>query len=307
MKTYRLKLKLQSSFLTPWHADTIFGSLCWVMAWRDGDVALQQFLHEYMNEPSFVLSDGMPGDLLPVPVHLQLTIKSEDFQKAKKLKKISWLAPQVFDAFRRGDSGIQVEDEVKAYTPFTTLHSSINRLTGTTGSDGSLFELPEYALDVEEIKTDFISIYIKTKEGHEDNVFSLFRDLSFLGFGKKKSVGKGSFELAGGLEPFDGFCDFEGSNGFVSLSHFVPSSKDPAEGFYKTMVKYGRLGGEYAFCGNPFKKPLLMLTAGSVLKTEGAVSPYYGRMVEGIAPAKPEVIQYGYAFAVPAVICLGGA
>ena len=302
MKTYRLKLKLQSSYLTPWHADTLFGSLCWVIAWREGDKALKSFLYEYKTDPSFILSDGMPGDLLPAPVHLSLAVKTDDFQKAKKLKKVSWLMPQVFDAFRRGVTDIQFEDVLKAIKPFTTLHSSINRLSGTTGSDGSLFELEEYALDVEEIKKDFISVYIKIKERYEDKVLSLFNDLSLVGFGKKKSVGKGSFELFGGLEPFGGFGDFEGATGFVSLSHFVPSSKDPTEGFYKTKVKYGKLGGEFTFGGNPFKRPLLMLAAGSALKTEGQVRPYYGRIVEGIAPAKPEVVQYGYAFAVPAVI-----
>lgn len=65
------------------------------------------------------------------------------------------------------------------------------------------------------------------------------------------------------------------------------------------MVKYGKLGGEYTFSRNPFKKPLIMLTAGSVFRVQQSVKPFYGRMIEGIAPSKPEVVHYGYAFSVP--------
>jgi CRISPR-associated protein Csm4 len=68
-------------------------------------------------------------------------------------------------------------------------------------------------------------------------------------------------------------------------------------------VKYGKLGGEFTFCGNPFKKPLVMIKTGSVFKTEKLPKEFYGRMIKEIAPAKPkEVVQYGYAFAVPIIV-----
>ena len=67
-------------------------------------------------------------------------------------------------------------------------------------------------------------------------------------------------------------------------------------------VKYGRLGGEFTFSGKPFKKPLIMIERGSVFGVNGPIAPFYGRMVEDIAPVKPKVVQYGYAFAVPAKI-----
>lgn len=309
MKTYRLKLKPQSSFLTPWQADTIFGSLCWIMAWREGDEALTQFLQEYKNgDPAFVLSDGMPGDLLPAPAHLALMSPQsktfEDYQEGKKLKKISWLTPEQFESARKGQLGIQHGESIKAFKSFTTLHSSINRISGTTGDEGSLFELPEYALESKGLKSETISVYLKIKDGWEEKVFSLFKDLSLMGYGKKKSVGKGAFEIVGQLEHFDGFNDFDGANGFISLSNFAPAANDPTEGFYKTFVKYGKLGGEFTFSGKPFKKPLMMLTTGSSFYSEGKLKSFYGRMVAGIAPAKLEVVQYGYAFAVPVVISI---
>ncbi len=304
MKTYRLKVKPQSSFLTPWQADTIFGNLCWIMAWREGEDVLKKFLSEYKNgNPAFVLSDGFPGDLLPTPVHLSLMEQKgesfEAYKKAKELKKVSWLSPDVFESVRKGNLDIEPAERAESFKTFTTLHSSINRVTGTTGEEGSLFELPEYAVEQNEI-----SIYLKIKDGWVEKVSSLFKDLSLTGYGKKKSVGKGAFEIIGQLELFDRFDDFNGSNGFMSLSNFVPAKNDPTDGFYKTLVKYGKLGGEFTFCGKPFKKPLMMLTTGSSFRVNGKINRFYGRMVAGIAPAKPEVVQYGYAFAVPVVISI---
>jgi CRISPR-associated protein Csm4 len=300
MKTYRLKLKPRSSFLTPWQADTIFGSLCWIMAWHRGKDELAKFLNEYKDgNPAFILSDGMPGDLLPAPVNLSLVVKTDDYQKAKSLKKTTWLKPDEFEMVRKGNFDINLYESIKPFKPFTTLHSSINRLSGTTGDKGSLFELEEYAINTKESMADYISVYLKIKDGYEDTVMSLFRDLSLSGYGAKKSAGKGSFDIIGGLEEFKKFVAFDGSNAFISLSNFVPAPDDPTEGYYKTIVKYGKLGGEYTFSSNPFKKPILMLTAGSVFLTNGILKQYYGCMIKDIAPAMSEAVHYGYAFAVP--------
>jgi CRISPR-associated protein Csm4 len=43
-----------------------------------------------------------------------------------------------------------------------------------------------------------------------------------------------------------------------------------------------------------------MIRTGSVFQTNGGPKEFYGRMItEGISPAKPEVLHYAYAFAVP--------
>lgn len=302
MKTYRLKLKPKSSFLTPWQSDTIFGGLCWAMAWRKGKAELAQFLNEYKTgNPAFILSDGMPGDLLPAPAHLSLIVKTDDYQKAKNLKKIAWLKPVDFEMLRKGHFKADLYENIKPFKPFTTMHSSINRITGTTGDDGSLFELLEYNLDAKETNADYLSVYLKIREGYEDTVMSLFSDLSSSGYGAKKSSGKGSFELAGGLEEFNGFSAFSGANAFISLSNFMPAPDDPTEGYYKTLVKYGKLGAEYAFSGTPFKKPLLLLTTGSVFRVN-SIKPFYGQMVKGVVTAICDIVQYGYAFDVPATV-----
>ena len=100
----------------------------------------------------------------------------------------------------------------------------------------------------------------------------------------------------------DGFAEPGGGTGIVRLSNWVPAHDDPQVGFYSTLVKYGKLGAELAVSENPFKFPLLMLTAGSSFYVEGEVKDYYGRLVTGIAPGAPQVVQYGYALVIPAVL-----
>ena len=85
---------------------------------------------------------------------------------------------------------------------------------------------------------------------------------------------------------------------FVSLSNFVPARNDPIEGTWQTIVKYGKLGEEYATGGNPFKRPLLMFTAGSTFY-DAPCREYYGRVVKDIAPSYHKVVQYALALPVP--------
>jgi CRISPR-associated protein Csm4 len=306
MKTYVLRVQPKSSFLTPWQADTIFGSLCWCLAWREGSESVLDLLNAYRRgEPPFVLSDGFPGDYLPAPAHLPLQMpKGQGFggyKEAKRAKKISWLTLNTFDSLRRTGTLTSVPDEIiNPFREFTTLHSSINRNSGTTGDEGSLFEMEEYEMRAGKDTQASLSVYLKVASGWEDKVVSLFTDLSLRGYGKKASVGKGAFSVEGELEPFNSFGEFDGANAFISLSNFVPGQADPTNGFYSKSVKYGRLGGEFTFSGKPFKKPLVTIDCGAVFVVNGSIAPFYGRMVDGIAPIKPEVVQYGYAFSVPA-------
>lgn len=289
-------------FVTPLQADTIFGHLCWLVRWTEGEDDLKDFLASFESAPPFILSDGFPGDLLPAPCHLPTLIpeglgEMATYDLRKSLKGIEWLTTADFNSVCKG----RLVDSVPAtrgFIPFSTLHSSINRITGTTGDEGSLYEIEEYATGDEH---EYISIYVKMVEGLEDRISGLFRNLGLMGYGRKRSVGRGSMEFIS-MEPFDGFGGIAGANGFISLSNFVPAETDPTDGFYRTMVKYGKLGGEFTFCGNPFKRPLMMISAGSAFKTDKAPDAFYGTMVKDIAPQKPEVVHYGYAFAVPAIL-----
>ncbi|ABO50158.1 CRISPR-associated protein, Csm4 family [Desulforamulus reducens MI-1] len=303
MKLYKLKIEPKSSQITPWHSDTIFGSLCWVLAQSRGQEKLRDFLHEYTgNCYPMVVSNGFPGDYLPKPMGGNTfntndnRIKQEAIrlaQKAKEAKKTNLLSLEEFNTIINNGQ-VEIKPKEKLYLENGVMHNQLSRLTGTT-SDGSLYELTETFWS-----SSHISIYLGISSGWEKEVFTLFEILSLKGFGKRISVGKGYFKIMDCTE-FKDLTIPESPNSIVTLSNYVPRSHDPYLGQYKTFVKYGKLGQNYAVSGNPFKKPLLMIMPGAVFWTENPQFAY-GRMVKGISPSYPEVVQCGCALAIPSYI-----
>lgn len=290
MKTYRVKLTINSGIQTMFQSDTIFGHLCWVVKYMEGDENLKKFLTPFINgEPPFLISNGFPEDLLPKPLSVDIYATLD---KRKDIKKTEFVDFNAFNNIRKC-----IECDLKSVQPIsyqTIPHNTINRQTGTTLAEGGLFSLEEYYVPN-------ISIYLKVKsETWKDKIANLLRELSNSGYGSKKSIGKGQFRIES-IEAFDKFEDIKKADGFVTLSNFCPGQDDPTEGLYKTFIKYGKLGEEFTYCGNPFKKPLLMIKAGSVFKINNAPKDFYGKMVSGISPVKPEVMQYAYAFPIPLV------
>lgn len=304
MRSYRIDIAVPSGFITPWQSDTLLGHLCWV-AERQGSFRNFKGATGLINlfratDIPFVISDGFPAGLLPAPITLKgrfLSKSSENLDRdsyalMKKAKKREYLSLEQFQAFQQGKVP-NLEIESKGFVKETTLHNKISRFTNTTGDAGSLFERDEiFAPDGK------VEIYAKVREGFEEDLQHLFQLLVYSGFGAKKSSGKGSCCLEN-FELFGGFENISNPVGFVTLSHYVPAQTDPTDGSYKTMVKYGKLGEEKTFSGNPFKKPLIMLKPGAVFKTAD-VKPYYGRIVENIDYfADSGVVQFGFGFAVP--------
>jgi len=291
MKIFRIKLKTQCGTLTPFQADTIFGHLCWVMAHREGENALEKFLVPFSEgKPPFLISDGFPEDLLPKPLSVDFLIDKPE--ERKELKKIEYINLEDFNEIIKGvkrKPKIQVNPVISSTMP----HNIISRDTYTTPPKGGVYSL-------EEIFIPFVSIYLKAfSNDWKNKVHHLFIELSKSGYGRKKSIGKGQFSVIG-IEEFKGFEEVKDADGFVTLSNFCPAQNDPTDGLYKTFVKYGKLSEEFACLGNPFKRPLIMIRNGAVFKTDGYSKEFYGYMVQdGIAPAKPEVVQYAYAFALP--------
>jgi CRISPR-associated protein Csm4 len=147
-----------------------------------------------------------------------------------------------------------------------------------------------------------ISLYVKVADQTwADEAKRLLDALAAGGYGAKKSAGYGHFVIEA-WGPFDGFQPIpeNDANGFISLSNWVPAASDPTEGYYATLVKYGKLGESLAASENPFKFPLVMLTAGSAFFSDGPPREWYGRLVSGVAPGHPHVVQYGLAFVLPA-------
>ncbi|MCX7926522.1 MAG: type III-A CRISPR-associated RAMP protein Csm4 [Candidatus Omnitrophica bacterium] len=292
MKVFQIILSTQSAISSLLQADTLFGHLCWLVKYFEGEEELARFLAPFTEgNPPFLISDGFPFNSLPKPFITDFNILNKEEEKL--IKSREWVTPRDFEKIRRAQK-IESLDDIKEEENFLyclTTHNTINRSDNSTLQQKGIYSNTELFIDE-------ISFYIKvTDKQWLNRVIDLFNKLSVFGYGRKRSIGKGRFKIKNVQEFF--WEDVEGANGFVTLSNFCPSENDPTEGVYKIFIKYGKLGSEFTFCGNPFKRPLLMLKTGSVFKTESHPKQYYGKMVKGVSPIKKEVVHYAYAFAVP--------
>ncbi len=304
MTDYRVKIRLLSPLGTPWQSDTVFGHLAWHVARKYGERAVQEFLEPFrQGSPPFVLSDGFPGDLLPrplLPVPLSQARSPADYAAMRARRKSLFVSLEDFSALRSGAGG-DWQPAPDPWVPWQIPHAAISRHTDTTtglrDDEGGNF----FLTDMEVLaQGDLLSLYLRADDEWADRVPQMLAELAPLGFGRDRSVGAGAFEVVE-MQPYNGFGDLPGANGFVSLSSYCPAQHDPTRGRWRVRLKYGKLG-EHAGGGYPFKRPLIQLEPGAVFLTNGPPRPYYGRAVAGVAPGFPEAIQCCYTLAVPAVL-----
>lgn len=176
------------------------------------------------------------------------------------------------------------------------MKNNINRLTGTTNDESNfkgLFNQKEYYYDTK----NTISIYFKIRKDFE--IKKIEKYLDFIqkdGFGKRKSTGKGFFEIISFEKNDTLFKNIKNPNGYIVLSNYIPKENDFDDIISsEIMTKRGKLGGEYSFSEKPFKKPIVLYKAGSVFK--GKYKEYHGKMLENIHFDK-NIMQYGYSFSV---------
>jgi len=179
-------------------------------------------------------------------------------------------------------------------------HNTINRLTGTTGDKGSFFFTREYHISPAE--PPVFHLLAGSACYGAGQIKDLMTAGLEAGYGKYKSRGKGKLTVET-VKPA-ALPAAENPNAVMLLANCVPAETDPACGFWKLTTKFGKLGGHWAVgphpsgIHNPFKKPLVMLSAGAVLNTESP-RPFYGRLVKQIHADFPEICHYGLAPAIP--------
>ncbi|PYP86155.1 MAG: hypothetical protein DMG65_19210 [Candidatus Angelobacter sp. Gp1-AA117] len=297
MKTYRFKLRPLTPWSTPWQADTIFGSLCWEMLRLEGQDALRRFLQQFdADEPPFIISDALPDGWFPRPLFLQLhQLPGLNF----KAKMPDWLAEDQFrQSIREPGKLLPQSCWPELMRSSRELHASIDRFYGGTGGEGNLFEVQQWSFQ-KEVHRDSrqLCLYVKTRHSLA-LVTSLIRALATSGFGKKKSVGRGAFELTEEAQPCEWMDGTDGANGFISLSHFVPAPADPIDGVWDLLTKYPKYGAN-APSRTPFKGRLTLLRPGSAFRVREDVRPFYGKLLRNLDKDYPDPVHYGLAFAVP--------
>ena len=324
----KLSFTQKTGLLTELHSDTIFVHFCWRMLHGEGTNTLNSFLNEFSTKPIFTVSNAFPGIreeiFVPIPlVNLPSLIGKIDskkesiinFLKLKRLKKFSSVSITDFNLLLNGRAKefaesllAKLDNPGDAPSPITDLRTRVKiSRESYSPEEGKLFSQESKSIggNHQQIKNDeirwniFIKVIdLKAFENEEFKCEKYLKDVFTLGFGKKKNIGFGEFKDIR-LEDFEQFEQpKDGSNGFVSLSNYIPSTDDGLKSFkYKQFLKYPKLGEEYSVSKDPFKRPIVFLMPGSVFYTD-TIREYYGRCTNHgeVSSSKSEVIQNGIAF-----------
>jgi len=332
MNVKKLEILIKSPFITPLHSDTLFGHIAWAMRYLKGEEYLEKFLNDFKEHPPLIISNAFPKDYLPKPITEAIKEnqlwelfnildigndkkkKIEYLSVLKKLNKEKYMKIAEFEKLKSSYSAFEyyklikerikdmMSGDTKKFNNTNTekkeivAHNVINRFSNTSENffqQTETFYHEDYQMD----------IYVKFREDLEKEFIDCMNFIAINGFGKDASTGKGHFSIEGFNEcKFD---DGEDYNAVMSLSNFIPFENDPLDGFYNIMTKFGKLGGEYAQYpidnGDkviPWKKPLLMLTEGSIFKYNDKKIDYLGRMIENVH-FNPKIRHYAYALVIP--------
>jgi CRISPR-associated protein Csm4 len=295
MTTWRLRLGPLSPWATPLRADSLFGAICW--RWRElFPESFESILDEFHSgtNPPFVLSDGWPGDYLPLPMNVEYSALPADSEVAERKKAKPPLYVSQEDFKRIIDGAAIGRDRVldKRICSSSRVQTAINRDLGSA-AEGMLFETDTQHLDK---SCETISVYIRS-ELYFDRVMACFSALARTGFGKRSSIGLGQFEI-GAPEQWELPDKVRSANAFVTLNHFVPAPTDPLNGLWRTHVTYPKFHANSV--GNIFKGSILTLAPGSVFRTgEQPPRSWYGSVLPLPRPEMPKALHYGLCLSVP--------
>lgn len=260
-----------------------------------GEEFLQLFLQQFdEGDPPFVLSDALPEGWFPRPLFIRLVpLAGLNF----KTRTPDWIPEEQFRSLIREPGPIVPQPWwPEPLLSTRELHVAIDRSTGTTGEGGNLFEVQEWSVNKEHASGNLM-LYVRTRDSL-DLVAALIRSLAASGFGKKKTIGRGAFEVIGEPETCEWMDESAGADGFVSLSHFVPRHSDPTDGLWSLLTKYPKYGASAPAPG-AFKGRLTMFRPGSVFRVKGRVEPFYGRVIKNLQPDAPQPVHAAFAYPVP--------
>jgi len=178
-------------------------------------------------------------------------------------------------------------------------HNRKNRLTDRVEREGGLFSTKNihFSENVE------IVVYLKSDFFEKKEIEEIFGFISKSGFGADKSIGRGRFEFE--IEEDFQLPQSQSPNGFLTLSNYYPQNGDPTDGFYEIVVKFGKLGGDWAKSKEKrwdknkktyFKKPIIFIAPGGAFKTN-EFKEYYGSLIPRVH-IDERIVQYGYTITI---------
>jgi CRISPR-associated protein Csm4 len=268
MNVFSYRLRPTSPWATAPQADSLFGALCWELVRRQGEPDLLRMLDRFRKgDPPFVISNAFPGDLLPRPLVL-----GHD-----ELPLHPYVTRAEFTAIREGNAGFEPSEHGDLFEVSRTLHKDYETEDITWSKNG-----PGYFTLYGRVVPEWVAPLQK-----------LLQSLGAYGFGKRRGLGRGQFEVEGKPEPCPWLEPMPFESGFVTLSDFVPQENDPARGRWGVRVKYPKLSAGHTK-PHALKGRLLQLEAGSCFQCPGRPRRWYGGLVGGGQGA----VQYGFALAI---------
>jgi CRISPR-associated protein Csm4 len=324
-RDYTIEVSLKSPIVTQFQSDTIFGHICWAIRFIYGEASdkINVFLNSYDNSeyPPLLVTNGFPKGYLSKPIiqpikqeELESIVDTEDrienSFKIKNIKKIEYITKDHFNYLQKEritpiklfrimfDKYDSIVSDLSKEQSSIVQHNTINRIEGIVKT-GGLYSQEEFFYDFEDINSGIFEIYLKTHFFSKEELKRIFEYIKIEGFGKDKSTGRGyfDFEIKDGID----LPESENPNAFMTLSSYIPAEMDPVKGYYQTFLKFGKLGGLYAkgtpeVGGNPFKKPLIMFSAGSTFYDSNfSCGKTYGSLLNDVHPNN-KIRHYALAF-----------
>ncbi len=115
MRQFRISMKLNTTYITPFHADTIFGHFCWAIAELEGDAAVTEFLNAFAVNPPLLVSDGFPklGDVMYLPCPVLPAEERDRIMNTLKINKDDKNDLNIFaSAFKKVNKNSIISDNV---------------------------------------------------------------------------------------------------------------------------------------------------------------------------------------------------
>ena len=298
LKTIKFTIQPLSSFGSELLGDTLFVQLCWAIRDRYGNDRLEQLLEGYLQgTPFLVCSDAFPSGYLKMPAFPFYRYEPVESVDPKAIKRMQWLPVEAF------------ERDVKCWLKYaqsqyfskqkTQPHNSIDRRTGTTGSDEFAPYTEAQTWFTPEMKFDLYLVFDDTKLS-ETELQDLLTDVGLSGYGRNASVGQGKFSITSKSDW--NVNQNVNSNCCYTLSACAPQGMgfEKDNSFYQLFVRFGRHGGQAALsAGGCFKAPLMLAAASSLFSPNTMPSmPFVGQGIGGddlLSKSIKGTVHQGYA------------
>ena len=221
-------------------------------------------------------------------IYLDVLEGKRDFSNLEKRKnpRNSKISEDFLEEILNGktDENKTINESRKSFIIEGRIRNQINRLGSIKEeeNDTRLFEQNE----IKFFEETEIEIFVKIRDDFDIKKFEYgLKYISFNGYGKSASTGKGQFEIIE-IEPEKIFRERKAKNSFVVLSNYIPNIEDDVEVINSNLLT--KKPKAY-MTENPFKNYFICYTEGSYFK--GKSDSVKGRVLENLKKDDSKNIQ----------------